>query len=72
MVVKNGYPAEAHELVTDDGYILTLHRIPFSPKSPQAPNKPVVLIFHGLLCSSANVVVLGPEKSEGESMSRRR
>ncbi|KAK7871902.1 hypothetical protein R5R35_009711 [Gryllus longicercus] len=31
---KYGYPAEAHEVTTADGYILTLHRVPHSPSPP--------------------------------------
>jgi lysosomal acid lipase/cholesteryl ester hydrolase len=64
--VKYGYPAENHTVTTADGYILTLHRIPYSPKSPAAPNKPVIFLQHGLLCSSADWIILGPENSLGK------
>jgi hypothetical protein len=29
MIAKMGYPAETHEVITEDGYILQMHRIPF-------------------------------------------
>lgn len=41
---------------TDDGYILTLHRIPNF-------NKTVVFLQHGLLSSSADWLLLGPGKA---------
>jgi hypothetical protein len=65
-ILKYGYPAETHNVTTTDGYILTLHRIPYSPKSPVAPNKPAAFVQHGLLGSSADWIILGPNKSLGE------
>jgi hypothetical protein len=49
--------------VTDDGYILTLHRIPSSKGKAQ---KPPVLLQHGLLCSSADWVISGPGDGLGK------
>ncbi|KAK7863075.1 hypothetical protein R5R35_010999 [Gryllus longicercus] len=62
LLTKYGYPAEVHEVTTDDGYILSLHRVPYSPVSPlqEGKQKPVVFLQHGLLCSSADWVVMGP------------
>ncbi|GLG93106.1 Lipase [Gryllus bimaculatus] len=62
LLTKYGYPAEVHEVTTDDGYILSLHRVPYSPASPlqEGKQKPVVFLQHGLLCSSADWVVMGP------------
>ncbi|XP_012231415.1 lipase 3 [Linepithema humile] len=57
MIRKAGYPAEAHIALTEDGYLLTLHRIPGSKNSPP------VLLQHGLLCSSADWVILGRGKA---------
>ncbi|KAK7871904.1 hypothetical protein R5R35_009713 [Gryllus longicercus] len=62
---KYGYPAEAHEVTTADGYILTLHRVPHSPSPPPGgrgagARRPVVFLQHGLVCSSADWVVMGP------------
>lgn len=48
---------------TPDGYILKVFRIPGSPQSPPAYGKTVVFIQHGLLCSSADWVVLGKGKA---------
>lgn len=53
LILKYGYGAEVHHATTEDGYILELHRIP-------KPGAPVVLLMHGLLCSSADWVSIGP------------
>ncbi|CAH0561483.1 unnamed protein product [Brassicogethes aeneus] len=47
---KYGYQSESHTILTDDGYFLTLHRIP-GPKSGKRGGQPVFL-QHGLLASS--------------------
>ena len=63
MATKYGYPIETHNVTTDDGYILTLFRIPaasnmgkLSYSSTTAARrtygKPVVFCQHGLLDSS--------------------
>lgn len=59
-------------MVLGDGYILELHRIPYSDRVPgridrvrkygnkygkKASTKPVVLLQHGLLCSSSDWVL---------------
>merc|ERR1711872_489430 len=53
MIVEAGYPAEQHQITTEDCYKITLHRIP-------GPGKPVFL-QHGLIDSSAAWVIAGPE-----------
>jgi hypothetical protein len=69
MVMKNGYPAEIHEATTKDGYILSMHRIPYSPKYNNArTNRPVVFLQHGLFSSSTDWVVLGPDKALGNTI----
>ncbi|KXJ71266.1 hypothetical protein RP20_CCG021028 [Aedes albopictus] len=60
---KYGYPAEEHIIETDDGYLLGVHRCPGSPLSPPAPGKPVVLLQHGMLSSSADYILMGPQTS---------
>ncbi|KAI5703784.1 hypothetical protein M8J75_016203 [Diaphorina citri] len=65
LVRKEGYPVEAHNVTTEDGYILTLHRIPGTPSNPLPYGKPVVMVQHGILCSSTDWVIAGPNKSLG-------
>jgi lysosomal acid lipase/cholesteryl ester hydrolase len=59
-----GYPAETHTVTTDDGYILTLHRIPHGIDSTTTSTTPV-FIQHGLLSSSFDFVANGPAESLG-------
>ncbi|XP_011705273.1 PREDICTED: lipase 1-like, partial [Wasmannia auropunctata] len=56
MIRKAGYPAETHVIQTEDGYLLTLHRIPGDT------DQPPVLLQHGLLCNSALWVISGKDK----------
>ena len=67
MVQSFGYPIEEHQVITQDGYILTLHRIPYGLENTpdNAMNilrnngrQPVVLA-HCLMGSSA-VYTYGP------------
>jgi len=60
LAVKYGYPAESHTVQTEDGYILTLHRIPYGRGGARRADRPPVLLQHGLLCSSADWVLSGP------------
>jgi len=63
---KYGYPTETHTVPTDDGYLLTVHRIPYGRNcGPDKPRKSPVLVQHGLLCSSIDWLVMGPEKGLG-------
>lgn len=61
LIAREGYPVEVHEVETDDGYILELHRIPLKESK-----KPPVFLQHGILCSSSDWVIAGPEKGLGE------
>lgn len=61
---KYGYPLETHsDIQTDDDYLLQVHRIPHGKRNADEKNKRIVLLMHGLLCSSMDWVVLGPNKS---------
>lgn len=63
LIALHGYVSESHTIVTEDGYILTVHRIPYSRNSTtrNIPRK-TVLLHHGLLGSSADWIIPGPEK----------
>ncbi|GAB1860472.1 Lipase [Camponotus japonicus] len=57
MIRKAGYPVETHVTTTEDGYLLTLHRIPGGNGSLP------VLLQHSLFATSAIWVILGKEKA---------
>jgi len=65
ILISEGYPAEVHTVTTPDGYILTMHRIPYGKTNTDATNRPVVFLQHGLLCSSADWVIPTPSKGLG-------
>ncbi|XP_053674147.1 lipase 1-like [Anopheles nili] len=61
---KYGYTSEVHHVTTTDGYVLELHRIRGSPRSgPANPTKPPVLLLHGLMGSSADWILAGPDEA---------
>ncbi|TMW54873.1 hypothetical protein DOY81_000106 [Sarcophaga bullata] len=63
-ILNDGYPMERHTVTTDDNYILTIHRIPYSPKLKNSnARKPVVFLMHGMLSSSSDWVLMGPNKA---------
>ncbi|KAK3090384.1 hypothetical protein FSP39_011396, partial [Pinctada imbricata] len=63
LITSKGYPCEEHEVVTEDGYILGVQRIPRGRNQPVTnKTRPVVLLQHGLLsCSSCWVENLANE-----------
>ncbi len=60
LIRSKGYPVEEHDVTTEDGYILTMHRI-----NRNADPKPVVFLQHGLLDSSSTWVVNFASQSLG-------
>ncbi|XP_014285231.1 lipase 3 [Halyomorpha halys] len=64
LVLGQGYPFEEYEVVTEDGYILSLHRIPYGKNSQGKIGRPVI-IQHGILASSACWVLSRPDQALG-------
>ncbi|XP_014293754.1 lipase 3 isoform X2 [Halyomorpha halys] len=65
---NSGFPYETHEVITEDGYILTLHRILRSNEADILANTPEenkipVLLQHGLWSSSGDWIVTGTSHS---------
>jgi lysosomal acid lipase/cholesteryl ester hydrolase len=58
-------------VITEDHYILKIHRIPYGKQTLSNKNrasnltKPIVLLQHGLLDSSATYVINFPDESLG-------
>ncbi|XP_063888557.1 lysosomal acid lipase/cholesteryl ester hydrolase-like [Scylla paramamosain] len=71
LITKYGFPVETHIVQTEDGYLLTLHRIPHSRKGGSEDQNRVVarqpiLMQHGLLSSSSSWIMGAPEKAPGQ------
>ncbi|KAH8247352.1 hypothetical protein KR038_002929 [Drosophila bunnanda] len=60
-IEEHGYPAERHYVTTEDGYIISLFRIPYSHNlKNQDARRPIVFLQHGLFASSDIWPSLGP------------
>ncbi|CAJ2668468.1 unnamed protein product [Trifolium pratense] len=64
IVETQGYICEEHTVTTEDGYILSLQRIP-AGRSGKNATKPPVLIHHGLFCDGIIWLLNSPEQSLG-------
>ncbi|RWS01370.1 gastric triacylglycerol lipase-like protein [Dinothrombium tinctorium] len=58
LIESRGFVAETHYVTTDDGYILTIHRI-VNPYLKRTKRKPVML-QHGLLSSGVDWIINAP------------
>lgn len=70
-MTKYGYTLEIHDIITEDGYVLQLHRIPRGrddEKEVKSKIRTPILLMHGLAGSSADWVLMGPKKSLGMLM----
>ncbi|GMR50187.1 hypothetical protein PMAYCL1PPCAC_20382, partial [Pristionchus mayeri] len=66
MIRRWGYPAEKHDVHTQDGFILTMFRIRhgrFSDEKCWWCHRPVVVFFHGLMASGTEFFLNPPESS---------
>ena len=59
LIAKYGYQSEVHQVTTEDGYILTMHRLRKQGAQP-------FFLQHGLVDSSAGYVIMGPNVSLGK------
>ncbi|CAK1549662.1 unnamed protein product [Leptosia nina] len=62
LIRKYGYPCEIHRVYTEDKYVLEMHRVPYGKENSVRENRPVVFLQHGLLSSSAEFVLMRPDK----------
>ena len=66
LITSKGYPVEEHIVQTDDGYILSLIRIPRGiDTDSQYSNKGSVLLIHGDLSDAVQWVLDFPNQSLG-------
>ncbi|XP_052740925.1 lipase 3-like [Bicyclus anynana] len=56
----HGYNIETHKVITDDGYILSVHRI---PSRKPIKNTSVVFLMHGILDCADSWLLQGPNKA---------
>lgn len=63
-----GYPCEEYKVTTQDGYILSLKRIPHGRSDVDnltEKMRPPVLLFHGLMVDGVSWVLSTPKQSLG-------
>ncbi|XP_037777859.1 gastric triacylglycerol lipase-like [Penaeus monodon] len=72
LIQARGYPSEVHHVISPDGYILQMHRIPCGRRHlvnggrcDTGGRRRVVFIQHCLLCSSADFVMNDPDQALG-------
>ncbi|GJQ65338.1 hypothetical protein Trydic_g7454 [Trypoxylus dichotomus] len=62
LTVKFEYPLEVHKVISSQGYILTLHRLPYGRKATNTKRpRPVVLLILGIFGSPECFLFRGPQ-----------
>ncbi|XP_020211098.1 triacylglycerol lipase 2 [Cajanus cajan] len=64
MVETQGYTCEEHKVTTEDGYILSLQRMPMG-RSGEKADKPPVLLQHGIFSDATTWLINSPDESLG-------
>lgn len=71
IIAYRGYPIEIHHVVTDDGYILELHRIPFGKRETRFENSTIhrkpVFLQHGMMATDHFWLLSASNNSLGKS-----
>lgn len=62
-MAKYEYPLESHDVTTEDGYILTVHRVPYGRDGLKDGIRPAVVFAHCLACSAMDWIWQGPNAS---------
>ncbi|KAK8763163.1 hypothetical protein V5799_034230 [Amblyomma americanum] len=66
LIRSKGYPFEKHDVITSDGYIIEMHRIPHGrEKCKGMCHKQPIILMSGLLGDSSNYVMDYPKQSLG-------
>ncbi|XP_031556032.1 putative lysosomal acid lipase/cholesteryl ester hydrolase [Actinia tenebrosa] len=66
LIKSRGFPVETYEVLTEDGFILGVQRIPYGKKGVKTNgSKPVVFLQHGLLADATNWVTESEDDSLG-------
>ncbi|XP_006656280.2 triacylglycerol lipase 2-like isoform X2 [Oryza brachyantha] len=62
-----GYPCEEYKVTTEDGYILSLKRIPYgrADSNTSTEARQPILLFHGLMVDGVSWVMSTPQQSLG-------
>lgn len=64
LIADAGYYGEAHQVVTEDGYLLTVHRVLPAFIDQGRTRKPVFLM-HGIVATAADFLITGPNVALG-------
>ncbi|CAH1378785.1 unnamed protein product [Tenebrio molitor] len=62
IIERYGYPFENHQLVTPDGYILNMYRVPHNGSDPYR-KRPPIFLQHGFASDSSTWLMLGQQSS---------
>lgn len=66
LIRSHGYQVEIHNVITEDGYILEIHRLPYAGLDCErnfTNGKQPILMQHGLAGSSADWIFMGPNRA---------
>ncbi|XP_026764975.1 gastric triacylglycerol lipase-like [Galleria mellonella] len=63
LVAYDGYNSETYTVTTDDGYILSVFRIPVNKSCKDSSNLEPIIFMHGLYLSGDDCIIPGPGKA---------